>query len=332
MKLNFSAGLLTRLAVASGLLGVAIAAHAAPPLNPGQPIALAGVHGGFDFIQVDAAANRLLLDQEKGNSAFEVFDLGSRKLLKRIPAGTTQDVSIDLKHNLYYISGNDPGRLITVNRKTLKIVAQMPRPTPTDLNGYDSSNQTVYLVSDSTPTLWAINPAANKVIATIKLKGEGLEGIVFAPHDKAIYQALQNPASITVIDPSTNRIVHVWPLAHPRPHGTADVPATGKLLIACFDGTLVLMDPSNGKILGSAKIAPGVDQIAYDPGNHLVYSASGQGQISVARLSGNSLTALGSVPDEKTTHSITVDPKTHTVWIGYAKNGQSYVQPFTPAE
>jgi hypothetical protein len=32
------------------------------------------------------------------------------------------------------------------------------------------------------------------------------------------------------------------------------------------------------------------------------------------------------------TGDITVDPKTHTVWIAYQKNGQCFAQPFTPAK
>jgi hypothetical protein len=41
------------------------------------------------------------------------------------------------------------------------------------------------------------------------------------------------------------------------------------------------------------------------------------------------LTALGDVPDETGTGDIVVDPKTHTVWIAYAKGSQCFVQPFT---
>ena len=331
MKMCYCTKLLAGLGMAAGLLATTLAAHASPPLTAGQPIALPGVRGGFDFIHVDAAANRLLLDQEKGNTAFVVFDLRARKLLKRVPTGTTQDVSVDLKRDRYYISGNDPGRLLIVDRKTLSILGTLPRPTPTNLNGYDPANGMVYLTSDSTPRIWVIDPATRKIAATITLKGTGMQGLVFAPHDAAIYQALKNPASISVIDPATNKITHVWPVPGLMPHGIEVVPGSGDLLVACYDGTLLLMDPANGKILSRAKIAPDVDQIAFDPANHLVYCASKDGQISVARLSGITLTALGSVPDEKTTHSITVDPKTHTVWIGYAKNGQSYVQPFTPA-
>jgi hypothetical protein len=44
------------------------------------------------------------------------------------------------------------------------------------------------------------------------------------------------------------------------------------------------------------------------------------------------LTPQGSVLDERGTGSITVDPKTHTVWIAYHKGDECFVQPFTPSK
>ncbi|MGH9680322.1 MAG: YncE family protein [Candidatus Acidiferrales bacterium] len=301
----------------------ALAVNAAPPLKAGAPILLPGTNGGFDFIHVDASANRLLLDQEKGNQAFDVFDLSSRMLVKRVPTGTTQDVSVDLKRDLYYVSGNDPGRLLIISRKTLDIVGTMPLPTPTNLNAYDPASGMLYETSDTTPRIWVIDPASKKTVATIDLTGTGMQGIVFDPPHKWLYQAVKSAGTVTAIDPSTNTISHVWTLdSCATPHGIAMVPEGNGLLVTC-NGSLVLMDRSSGKILSRAETAPNVDEVAYDEGLHLAYCASKDGEISVVRVAGEKLTALGSVPDEKTTHSITVDPKTHTVWIAYAKGDES---------
>lgn len=317
-------------AALSCLLFFTIAANAEPPLKAGAPIPLPGTHGGFDFIRVDASANRLLLDQEKGNTAFEVFDLGSRKLVKRVPTGTTQDVAVDQKHDRYYVSGNEPGRTLIISRTTLNIIGEIPISTPTNLIGYDAVSGMVYETSDSTPRIFVVDPALKKIVTTINLQGSGMQGIEFDSRYNKVFQAIKSTGTITAIDPVSNKTLHVWRLALcSLPHGTAIVP--NGLLVAC-NGSLVLMSRSTGKIISRAETAPDVDEIAYDPGNHLAYCASKDGEISVVRVAGDKLTLLGSVPDERTTHSIAVDPKTHTVWIGYAKNNDSYVQPFTPAD
>src|SRR5580698_5076754 len=108
MKMKISFGLATLL--------FALSLKAQPaPLTAGDPIPLLGSSGGYDFIQVDPFHNRLLLGHE-GNHSFDVFDLNTRQL-KVVATGTSQDAAIDTKHRSYYVSGNDPGRMVIVDSK-----------------------------------------------------------------------------------------------------------------------------------------------------------------------------------------------------------------------
>jgi hypothetical protein len=86
------------------------------------------------------------------------------------------------------------------------------------------------------------------------------------------------------------------------------------------------------EVLASAEIAPRVDEVAYDPELHTAYCASGQGKISLVGLEAKNLNALGDIPSSQGCHSVAVDPKTHTVWIAYAKGEQAFAQPFTPRD
>jgi hypothetical protein len=93
--LNSTAGIF--LCLFAALTGPAWAA----PLTPGEPISLPGTTGGFDFIRLDGSANRLLLGHE-GNKSFDIFDIGTGKLLKVFPACTSQDAAVDTKNGLYF--------------------------------------------------------------------------------------------------------------------------------------------------------------------------------------------------------------------------------------
>lgn len=324
--------LLTAVSLACCFLAFALPAYAGPPLKAGAPILLPGTHGRFDFINIDTSANRLLLAQEQGNGAFSVFDLSTKKLLKRVPTSTSQDVAVDPKRDRYYVSGNDPHRMLIVNRNALKVIGVVPLPDNTDLIAYDPLTRQVYESNDTAAEVWVINPSTRKVVATVKYEGSGVEDLVFDSGYKRLYQAIKGANMIAEVDPSTNRVLHQWPLSPDTgPHGIALVPGKSELLVACA-GKLVLMSLSGGKILDRVEIASGVDEIAYDPGAHLAYCASRMGEISVVRLTGDKLASLGDVPDERGTHSVTVDAKTHTVWIAYSKGNDSYVQPFTLTE
>ena len=71
-----------------------------------------------------------------------------------------------------------------------------------------------------------------------------------------------------------------------------------------------------------------MDEIAYDPGLHRVYCASGLGTISTVSLHHKKLTPLASTFSAQGAHSIAVDTNTHTVWIAFAKDGQPFIQAF----
>jgi DNA-binding beta-propeller fold protein YncE len=318
---------LTKATSGCWFLGLAFSAHAAP-LTAGTPILLPGTHGRFDFIRIDTAAHRLLLGHE-GNQSFDVFDLGAKKLLKSVPTGTAQDAAVDVKRGNYYISGNDPGRMVIVSAKDLKVTGVVSLPAATDLIAFNPLTGLVHECNDTAAEEWLIDPVAKKVVTTIHFEGKGVEDLAFGPQHKRLFQTVKGANAIAVIDPTDNQVLNQYPLAPDTgPHGIAIVPDSDGLLAAC-SGKLVLLNCSTGKILGQATIAPGVDEMAYDSGTRVAYCASRRGEISVVSVTAGKLIPLGSVPDERGTGSIAVDPKTHTVWIAYHKGGECFVQPFT---
>lgn len=311
------------------LLALSLRAQTAP-LTPGEPVPLPGTQGGYDFIRIDTVANRLLLGHE-GNKSFDVFDLDSQKLLKVVPTSTSQDATTDVKRGSYYVSGNDPGRMVIVDSTKLEISGEVPMPTNTDLIGFNPMTGLVYECNDTAGEVWVINPAAKQIITTIKLAGSGVEDLAFDPEYKHLYQAVKGTNAIAVIDPASNQVLDMWPCTPDKGvHGIAVVPESNGLLVACA-GKLVLFDRSTGKVTATAATGGRVDEMTYDPGLHIAYCASRQGKISCVAVAAGKLTALGDVPDQTGTGDIVVDPKTHIVWIAYQNGGQCFTQPFTPA-
>lgn len=318
--------------VVFGCAVLALAATAsAAPLTAGDSIMLPGVKDGFDFIRVDTAGNRLIMGHE-GNKTFDVFDLNGKKLLKAVPTSTSQDAATDVKSGKYYVSGNDPGRMVIVDSTSLEIAGEVPVPSDTDLIAFNPNTGMVYECNDKAGEVWVIDPAAKKIVTTIKVDGSGVEDLAFDPEYKHLYQAVKGKNTIAVIDVANNQVLNAWPLAPDKgPHGIAVVPDSNGLLVACA-GKLVLMDRTSGKILATAPTGARVDEMAYDPGLHVAYCASRMGKISCVSVSADGLTALGDVPDQSGTGDIAVDPKTHTVWVASKKGDECFVQPFTPGK
>lgn len=301
----------------------------AAPLTPGDPIPLPGTHGKFDFIRVDTKMDRLLLGHEE-NKTFDVFDIHSKKLLKAVPTSTSQDAVADAKRGKYYVSGNDPSRMVIVDAEKLEVTGEVPTSANTDLIAFNPTSGLVYECNDTAGEVWVIDPEGKKIVSTIKVNGKGVEDLAFDPEYKHLYQAVKGSDTIAVIDPASNKVTDNWPLAPDKgAHGIAVVSDGDGLLVACAS-KLVLLNRSTGKITATAPTGARVDEMAYDPGLHIAYCASRQGKISVVAVEGDKLKSLGDVPDENGTGDIAVDPKTHTVWIAYPRGEQCFVQPFTP--
>ncbi|HEY1790278.1 MAG TPA: hypothetical protein VGJ73_19185 [Verrucomicrobiae bacterium] len=320
MKTIFAAGF-------SSLLALSLTAQTAP-LTPGDLIPLPGSKGRYDFIQFDAAGNRLLLGHEE-NKSFDVFDLASHQL-KVIPTGTSQDAATDVKNGLYYVSGNGPGRMVIVDAKTLTVTGEVPLSAATDLIGYDPQTGLVHICNDTAAEQWVIDPVAKKIVTTIKFDGTGMEDMALDLKNRRLYQAVKGANTIAEVDLDSNKVLAAWPLAPDKgPHGIALVPDANNLLIACASN-LVMLSCSSGKVLATAPIGGRVDEMTYDPGLHMAYCASRLGKISAVSVGADTLTGAGDVPDATRTGDITVDPGTHTVWIAYPKGGKCVAQPFTP--
>jgi hypothetical protein len=326
---NLSALISARISVAWGL-SVLVAGAFSGPLVPGEPMRLDQTQGRFDFLRVDAVRHRLLL-AHTGNKSLDVIDLDSGHLIKSVATGAAQDSAIDSKHNRYFVAVSSPPQMAIVDAEKLEVTGEVKLPQAADLMVFNEANGRAYVCNDEGPQLWIIDPAAKKILSTVEFTGKGMEGLCFEPSHARLFQALKDANAIEVLDVAANKVSETWTTAPATgPHGIELVPDSNLLLVAGGNGKLVLMECSKGKVVASADIAPRVDEISYDPQLHTVYCASGQGKISVVGLDGEKLVSMGDVPGAAGCHSIVVDPRTHKVWIAYAKGQESFIQSFTP--
>ena len=312
------------------LLGSGASATAADLLSPSEPLLLKGTKGGFDFITVDAARRRLLA-AHTGNNSLDVIDLDQSQLIKSVPTGAAQDCVVSSKGDAYLVSVSKPPQLAIVDPEKLSLTGTVALNGPADLLAVSPTGN-AYVAHDDGKDLWVINAAEKKVVATIELPSEAPEDLVFSADGKHLFQAMKTASKIEVIDSHTNKIVHSWPTAPAAgPHGIAAVPAFGTLLIAGGNGKLALMSQMDGKVLATADIPERVDQIAYDAEKGRVYCASSTGKLAIYNVEKNKLTKAGEVQTSQGAKSVALDPKTHAVWVAYAKGDSSYVQKFSPA-
>ena len=134
----------------------------------------------------------------------------------------------------------------------------------------------VWVANSGDGTVSRIDPATNKVIATIGVGGR-------PTHLSAQSGALgvTTPHSMHWIDPATNQVVHSLPLSA----GTGDAALVfdGCLAESLNDGTVRVLNPFDGRELGSVAVASrGVSALANDRGK--LWALNGDALVAVHDL------------------------------------------------
>ncbi len=317
-------------ACAAFLTGLApLAARAdAPLLVPGTPVTVPGGKGGFDFMAVDAKRHRLLATHP-GKGTFVVYDLQAGTVQQLDTDGKVNGEAVDEADNKLFVGGGNM-KVVVFDLTTLKKLDEITLTGPADCLTFDPKTDTLYADHDDGTEVWAINGQTDKIIKAVAV-ADAPEVVVYDAASDKVYQNIKPANEIQVIDPATNTIVATWPTAPmTSPHGLVADDANQRLFDA-GQGKVDLIDMTTGKVLSTVDIAPGyVDQIAYDSGNGRLYCASSIGEISVVTVKPDgTLTLLGMIATPHGTHTLAVDPATHTVWVSTQDDTGSYLQPYT---
>jgi DNA-binding beta-propeller fold protein YncE len=300
------------------------------PLTPGAAIEIPNSTGKFDFLRIDGKRHRLLAAHENDGTA-DYFDLLNNTLITRLKLGGAVDTAVDADSKLYYVSVQEDKRIAVVDAATLKEVASIKTPGPTDAILYEPKNHLIYVTHDNGPNVWVIDPARKAVIDTISIPGAP-EYMVYDAAADRIYLNIKNKDLVAVIEPSTNKVIAQWTTAPATlPHGLALDAGNHQLYSSGGSGKLVAIDTKTGAVSGSIDIAQKVDQIAFDADGARLYCA-GAGVMSVIGTTGGKLQALGDVKTSATAKNVAVDPATHAVWMTYTDGKSSFAKSWIPSK
>ncbi len=95
-----------------------------------------------------------------------------------------------------------------------------------------------------------------------------------------------------------------------------------RIFCGCGNNLMVMLDTTTGKVVGSVPIGQGVDACAFDPGTHLAFSSCGDGTVTIAQEDApDKLTVVQTLTTEPRARTMTIDPKTHKIYLASAKFG-----------
>jgi len=309
-------------AIALGISGIVTASlHGADgPYHKLKEIPVGGA-ASWDYLSVDEAARRLYVSH---GTEVVVIDIDRDAVVGTItntPGVHGLAPAPDLQKG--YSSNGRENKASVVDLKTLQTLSKVDTGANPDGMLYEPGQHEVYLFNGRGNSATVIDAKTDKVVATVPLGGKP----EFARADSQagrVYNNLEDKSQVAVIDTRTHQVVTNWPIAPGEgASGMAIDVAHHRLFLGCGNNLMVMMDNTNGKVVASVPIGAGVDANAFDPGTQLAFaSCGGDGTVTIAHEdTPDKLTVVQTLQTERGSRTMTIDPKTHKIYLGAGQRG-----------
>jgi len=280
--------------------------------------AVAG-EGGWDYLSYDADGGRLFITR---GSHVMVLDGASGKSLGDIPdTAGVHGVALAPDLGLGATSNGRANTVTIFDLKTLQKKSEVKTGTNPDAILYDLASHLVFTFNGKSNDATVIDPVKATALATIPFGGKP----EFAATDARghVFVNIEDKNELVAIDTKKLAISARWPLTGcDGPTGLAIDAEHGRLFSVCGNRVMTVVDSTSGKLVATVPIGNHPDAAGFDPATHLVFSSNGEGTLTVAHQdSPDKYTVVQTVSTAAGARTMTLDPKSHTVYLVTAKFG-----------
>ncbi len=278
-----------------------------------------GGDGGWDYLNLDSSSRRLYISRA---THVIVMDADSGKVIGDIPdTPGVHGIALAPELGRGFISNGREGTVTIFDLKTMKMISKVKAGENPDAILYDPASKRVFAFNGRSHDATAIDGASGNVAGTIKLEGKP----EFAVSDEKgmIFVNIEDKSQIDAIDPAKLEVKSTWPLAPcQEPSGLAIDRKNHRLFAGCDNKMMAVIDTKSGKVIATPAIGDGVDANGFDPGTDLAFASCGEGVLTVVHEdSPDKFTVVGNVPTKQGARTMTLDEKTHNVYVVTADFG-----------
>jgi DNA-binding beta-propeller fold protein YncE len=279
-----------------------------------------GGEGGWDYLTCDADAHRLYISR---GTHVQVFDTESKTVIGDIPnTNGVHGVALAPELGRGYTSNGRDSSITVFDLKTLqalkviKIQARNP-----DAICYDRYSHRVFTFNGGSASATAIDAQTDSIIGTLALDGK--PEFAVADGKGKMYVNLEDKSIVVAFESKTLKQISRWPLAPgEEPSGLAMDREHNLLFSGCGNKMMEVLDVNSGKVVASLPIGAGVDATAFDGATHLAFSSNGEGTLTIVKEeSADKFSVLENVATQKGSRTMTIDEKTHKVYLAGALFG-----------
>lgn len=296
--------------------GIAMSAAAQTEYKLVKTIDLPGDKGGHgDWTTFDTDTRTVWLAQSPDHNVV-IIDAVSNQVKGVIP-GIEDGNGIALSPKYAFLSDNKSGGAVGVDKRTFKKIATL-HPEGKGPNGttYVGKTGNVYVSSDSNDMTVFGAQAPFKQVGHFRLQPDPAKGgpdvALYVASKGRLYQPDDNV--VDVIDPRSNKILAVWkpgvqdqakPIVYDR--------KTNHFILGTTDLKMLVLNGRNGTVISAIPVKGKVDETVIDEGARCAFVGDKAGVVEVIDLDRNAI--VDTLPSEANVHTLTVDPKSHAVFV-----------------
>lgn len=278
-----------------------------------------GGEGGWDYLTFDSATRRLFISR---GTKVMVVDVDSDKVVGEIPdTPGVHGIALAPEFNRGFVSNGRSNNVTIFDLKTLATVGHAAAGQNPDAIIYDPGSKRVFAMNGRSGDVTAIDAATGNVAGTIPVGGK----LEFAAADGKgrVYVNVEDKSEMAEIDSKKLTVLARWSLAPcEEPSGLAMDTEHRRLFAGCDNKMMAVIDADSGKVIATPAIGDGVDANGFDPATAFAFASCGEGVLSVAHEDApDKFTVVENVPTQRGARTMTLDPKTHEVYLVTADFG-----------
>ena len=272
--------------------------------------------GGWDYLEVGPVHNWLyvshgvqvnVLDKKTGDSVAVIENTTG-----------VHGIAFDVANAKGFTSNGRINTVTVFDMHTNKILAQIPAGQNPDAIFYEPYSKKIITCNGRGKNLSIIDPIQNKLIDSIDVGGKPETAV--SDGTGKVFVNIEDKNEIVEIDIKNLKVLNHWSIAPADgPTGLAMDLATKRLFAGC-DKLLVVLDANTGKIIDKLTIGDGCDGVAFDPATKNIYTANGEGNLTVIHEeNANKFSVVENIETKKGARTIALDKATHTIYLSTAE-------------
>jgi DNA-binding beta-propeller fold protein YncE len=307
-------------AVLSGVLAVRAAESPSPGYHLLKKVVLGG-EAGWDYFEVDSSiTHRIFIPRDV---FINVVD-ASGKDLGTIPTPHgSQGLAFapEFKHGFTIGRG---GWVTMFDPETLKVIKEVKpdKERNPDYLVYDPASKRLFTFNGREAGATAIDAQTGETVGFIDLGGRPEAGQ--ADGLGHIYVAIIDKNQIAAFDSKQLKLLDSWSiLPCELPHGLAIDAKHKRLFAGCRNGMTGVLDYTTGKMVATIPTGKLTDANRYDPAAGLVFTAGGDGTLTVAHQdTPDKYTVVQAIQTTLFNRTMALDTKTHNIFTVAATSPQ----------